>query len=39
MVLEARSERGSATQNLLTHLIPLKGYIATYHCCEYGKWH
>jgi len=39
MVLEVRFKRGSATQNRLTPLIPLKGVIATSHHCEYGNWH
>jgi len=39
MVLDARSERGLATQNHLTPFIPLKGDNAPYHRCEYGKWH
>jgi hypothetical protein len=37
MVLEARFQRGSATQNRLTPLIPPKGDILSYHRCEYGK--
>jgi hypothetical protein len=39
MFLEARFKRGSATKNRLTPFIPLKGDIATYHRCEYGKGH
>jgi hypothetical protein len=39
MFLEARFKRGSATKNRLTPFIPLKGDMATYHRCEYGKGH
>jgi hypothetical protein len=37
MVLDACFKRGSATQNRLTPLIPLRGDIATGHRCEYVK--